>query len=335
LTGLLERHTESLSATADILEQSVARAAAAQSARELQDLKDIFALNWSAVTFAGTLTFEALSELQSEFAAVTIKTALRLAWQESAKRFRLKIPDHGDVKGLFVLGLGKLGGRDLNFSSDVDLIGFYDPEIIPVPKNLGQAHVCGKVLQALTQILNPRNAADFIWRVDWRLRPESSATGLAMSTDDAEMFYFTRALPWHRLALMKAQIVGGDTACGEAFLKTLTPFIWRQNLDFRAIDDLADLKAHINLEHPALRQERAQPEPITKNMEGFNVKLGRGGIREIEFITNAQQLVWGGKQYKLRTTHTLTALKLLCELGHINNEDYTQLRRIYNFRAAI
>jgi len=150
-----------------------------------------------------------------------------------------------------------------------------------------------------------------------------------MSTDDAEVFYFSRALPWHRLALMKAQIVGGGKATGSAFLKTLTPFIWRQNLDFRAIDDLADLKSRINLEHPALRQERAQPEPITADMQGFNVKLGRGGIREIEFIANAQQLIWGGKQYELRTTNTLKALNLLSELGHISADEYEQLRAIY------
>ena len=313
----------------EALTQSMARAAHAQSAAELQELKDRFALNWSVLSLTQAQTFEALSAQQSEFAAITINTALRLAWQDTAKRFRLSIPDNHPVNGLFVLGLGKLGGQDLNFSSDVDLIGFYDPETVPVPKTLGQAHICGKVLQAMTQILNPRNAPDFVWRVDWRLRPESSATGLAMSIHDAETFYFTRALPWHRLALMKAQIVGGDKAAGQAFLKTLIPFIWRQNLDFRAIDDLADLKTHINLEHPALRQERAQSEPITKDMRGFNVKLGRGGIREIEFIVNAQQLIWGGKEYRLRTTNTLNALQILSELGHMPAEDYTQLRKIY------
>ena len=91
--------------------------------------------------FHGKLPFEALSELQSAFAAETINTALRLAWQETAGRFRLKLPKDSDIDGLFILGLGKLGGRDLNFSSDVDLIGFYDPDIVPIPKSLGQNHV--------------------------------------------------------------------------------------------------------------------------------------------------------------------------------------------------
>ena len=300
----------------------------AQTPQDLQEAKDRFALTWSIVTTRSTLSFEQLSEFQSQFAAISIDAALKLAWAETAKRYRFKLPD-GNVAGLFVLGLGKLGGRDLNFSSDVDLIGFYDPNTLPVPKTLGQSHICSKVLQAMTQILNPRNAPDFIWRVDWRLRPESSGTGLAMSTQLAENFYFTRALPWHRLALMKAQVIGGDIETGNTFLKTITPFIWRQNLDFRALDDLADLKTRINLEHPSLRQERALPEPITPDLCGFNVKLGRGGIREIEFIANAQQLIWGGKQYELRTSNTLQALERLCELGHIDKMDCQSLRQIY------
>ena len=235
------------------------------------------------------------------------------------------------------MGLGKLGGNDLNFSSDVDLIAYYDPENLPISANKGQKYVINKVLQRLTRILKPNHSAEFVWRVDWRLRPESSAGGLAMTVDEATSFYFFRALPWHRLALMKARVVAGDTETGNAFLKDLTPFIWRQNLDFRALDELAHLKSRINLEHPGLRQERAQEKPITPNAAGFNVKLGSGGIREIEFIANAQQLVWGGKQYELRTTNTLQALAALTELGHISQTDsemlkdnYISLRRLEN-----
>lgn len=189
----------------------------------------------------------------------------------------------------------------------------------------------------MTQILSPRNSPKQIWRVDWRLRPESSGTGLALSTAKAEKFYFFRALPWHRLALMKARIVAGDKDIGSEFLQTLTPFIWPQNLDFRALDDLASLKLRINNEHPGLSYERRQTKPITENPEGFNLKLGAGGIREIEFIANAQQLVWGGKQSDLRLTHTLSALSTLAELGHIEADEahqlctaYQSLRRIEN-----
>ena len=262
--------------------------------------------------------------------------ALQTAWQIESKSLRLKnLPNA--VPGLFILGLGKLGGLDLNFSSDVDLIAYYDPDILPVPKQIGQSYVVNKVLKTMGQILKPRNSPEFVWRVDWRLRPEASASQLSMSTEMAQDFYFFRALPWHRLALMKARVIAGDKDVGAAFLQSITPFIWRQNLDFRALDELAHLKSRINLEHPALRQQRAAPEPITPDAIGFNVKLGSGGIREIEFIANAQQLIWGGKQYELRTPNTLEALAQLAKSAHIDkalseqlSQSYIRLRQLEN-----
>ncbi len=304
--------------------------------QRLLELKRRFALGWSALSLQDEAGFKPLGNLQSEFAARSIDVALQSAWHVEAKSLKLKqLPQQ--VPGLFILGLGKLGGLDLNFSSDVDLIAYYDPDILPVPKHMGQSYVVNKVLKTMGQILKPRNSPDFIWRVDWRLRPESSASQLSMSTDMAQEFYFFRALPWHRLALMKARVIAGDQDVGEQFLQNITPFIWRQNLDFRALDELAHLKSRINLEHPALRQQRAAPEPITSDAIGFNVKLGSGGIREIEFIANAQQLVWGGKQYELRTPNTLEALAQLADIGHMDegiskelSASYIKLRRLEN-----
>ena len=307
-----------------------------ETPKRLLELKQRFALGWSTLALNGKLDFKSLGSLQSQFAARSINTALRTAWHIEAKSLKLKgLPK--DVPGLFILGLGKLGGLDLNFSSDVDLIAYYDPKTLPVPKHKGQSYAVNKVLKTMGQILKPRNSPDFVWRVDWRLRPESSASQLSMSTDMAQDFYFFRALPWHRLALMKARVVAGDIAAGEAFLQNITPFIWRQNLDFRALDELAHLKSRINLEHPALRQQRAAPEPITADASGFNVKLGSGGIREIEFIANAQQLIWGGKQYELRTPNTLDALAQLAKGGHMDEDvsgkltaHYISLRQLEN-----
>ena len=306
------------------------------TSQKILDLKSRFALGWSLLSFDSPENFVELGTLQSRFAAHSIDAALQTAWHQEAKSQKLKnLPD--PVPGLFILGLGKLGGLDLNFSSDVDLIAYYDPEILPVPENLGQSYVINKVLKAMGQILKPRNSPDFVWRVDWRLRPESSASQLSMSIDKAQDFYLFRALPWHRLALMKARVIAGDIETGHAFLNRITPFIWRQNLDFRALDELAHLKSRINLEHPALRQQRAAPQPITPEAMGFNVKLGSGGIREIEFIANAQQLIWGGKQYELRTPNTLAALTQLAELNHIDkitalklSKAYIYLRRLEN-----
>lgn len=292
---------------------------------ELQELKNQFVLRWAFEQHQG-LDFDTLGQTQSAFADATIQAALRLAWNETKKRFSIKADT---PEGLFILGLGKLGGWDLNFSSDIDLIGFYDPDILPVSANKGQAFVTNQCLKTLTQILMPRNATEHIWRVDWRLRPESSGTGLTLSITKAEKFYFFRALPWHRLALMKARIVAGDKEAGDNFLQSLSPFIWPQNLDFRALDDLADLKTRINAEHPGLSHERQLSAPIAEQAQGFNLKLGSGGIREIEFIANAQQLVWGGKQTNLRTTNTRKAIGELNALDHIPKSDAESLRSHY------
>ena len=299
----------------------------------LLDLKQRFSLAYAQTSFA---SFDEKGRMWSTFADATIDRALELAWKQAAKRHRLTLPV-GRVPGLFLLGLGKLGGLDLNFSSDVDLIAFYDAERLPVPATKGQAYITSDVCKRVTQILQPRNASRFVWRVDWRLRPESSGTGLALSVAKAETFYFFRSLPWHRLALMKARLIAGDDNAGKKFLSRLEPFIWRRNLDFTTLDELAALKTRINNEHPGLQYERAAPEPITPEANGFNVKLGRGGIREIEFIANAQQLIHGGKRPILRVTNTRAALKALAKVGLLSRaeaeslqQDYCFLRRVEN-----
>ena len=296
-------------------------------AEELLSLKAKFALTFSKTSFT---SFDELGRVWSRFADATLNRAVELAWEQAAIRHRLTLPD-GPVPGLFLLGLGKLGGQDLNFSSDVDLIALFDPETLPVPETKGQAYIASDICKRVTQILHPRNSPDFVWRVDWRLRPESSGTGLALSTAKAETFYFFRSLPWHRLALMKARVVGGDIEAGETFLARLEPFIWRRNLDFTTLDELAALKTRINNEHPGLQYERAAPDPITPNAKGFNVKLGRGGIREIEFIANAQQLIHGGKHPRLRVTNTRAALTNLAEAGFLAASDANILREDYAF----
>ncbi len=300
---------------------------AAAEADTLLSLKAQFSLALSQTEFP---SFDERGRVWSEFADATIDRALELAWRDAAKRHRLTLPE-GRIPGLFLLGLGKLGGQDLNFSSDVDLIALYDPATLPVPKNKGQAYVASDICKRVTQILQPRNSPDFVWRVDWRLRPESSGTGLALSTSKAETFYFFRSLPWHRLALMKARIVAGHKSTGETFLARLEPYIWRRNLDFTTLDELAALKTRINNEHPGLQYERATPKPITAEASGFNVKLGRGGIREIEFIANAQQLIHGGKRPRLRVTNTRTALTALSDAELLSASEVETLRDDYSF----
>ena len=323
LATLLERY----GALDDRTAETAIGALAEAGAEALPELKARFNLGWAYLALQERLPFPKLGLLQSAFADGAIQVALREAWAG------LKLPE--EPRGIFVLGLGKLGGFDLNFSSDIDLIAYFDPDTFPVPESRGRTHVAGQLMKRVTQSLQPRGAADIVYRVDWRLRPEASVSGLAMSTTRAQAFYFRRALPWHRLAMIKARVVAGDPDAGNAFLDSLTPFLWRQNLDFRAIDQLADLKTRINLEHPRLRLQRQQREAVTERPLGFNVKLGTGGIREVEFIANAQQLIWGGKRYFLRTTNTLEALAMLEAEGLVEDapalaDAYRSHRRLEN-----
>ncbi len=310
-------------------------------AAELQliDAKRRFVLAWCKAELDDLGSQHQRGELQTRFAEVSIQFALSLAWQRLATKQKHLIKplqqNQFVLPGLFVFGMGKLGGRDLNFSSDVDLVAYFDANVLPVSEMLGKSYVCHQVLQELTKILSRAGAADFIWRVDWRLRPNASATSLAMSVTAAEDYYHFHASPWHRLALMKARVVAGDISLGQRFLKSLNSFIWRQNLDYRAVDELAEIKQRINLEHPGLRAQRQWQEAIGDNIDGFNVKLGSGGIREIEFFTNAQQLLWGGRYAELRTPNTVEALGILSEQKRINAEQALQLKGAYQFLRKV
>ncbi|MEO0635112.1 MAG: hypothetical protein AAFY73_00535 [Pseudomonadota bacterium] len=270
-----------------------------------------------------------LSGQWSDFAAQTLDTALADALQSaSITKISLCEPVCGTVPGLFILGLGKLGGRDLNYSSDVDLVAFFDPETVPVPAHEGRTYVCDMVLKAMTTTIAGRTDTDRIWRVDWRLRPDPSVTGLSMATDAALEFFAFRSAPWRRLAMMKARVVAGDQTAGEAFLKRLSAFVWRRTLDFRTLDEIAAVKERIKNEHPGLAATGPAATDIGAADE-FHIKLGSGGIRETEFIVNAQQLIWGGRQTKLRTTNTIDALEQCAALGHLAEDDAPRLKQAY------
>lgn len=305
----------------------------------LLDQKARFALGWLVADVKGAVTTQKLGLLQTRFAETSIEVALKSAWAQPAHQKLLKgeLESDSRIPGLFILGLGKLGGCDLNFSSDIDLVAFFDRDHFPVNPMQGPGDVAARLLKWVTRFLEEDTGRGFLWRVDWRLRPESSSTQLAMSTSAALEYYYFRSMSWHRLAMMKARPVAGDLELGQAFMCDMERFIWRQNLDFRAIDELAALKEKIDLEHPALKRQRAQPRGVSHDSEGFNLKLGTGGIREIEFFVNALQLIWGGKRPGLRITHTMDALESLVAEGLVKREvadrfsdAYWRLRRYEN-----
>ena len=256
----------------------------------------------------------------AQFAEAQIDNALTTAWHtcRQAHRF-IKSHEFDPIPGMFILGLGKLGGNDLNFSSDIDIVAFYDPKILPIPETAGRTHICAEVLRDLIRLIDGHKSGAFAWRTDWRLRPDPSVTDLAMSTDAGIDYFYFQSAPWRRLALVKARVIAGDKTAGEAFLENLHAFIWRRHLDFSMVQEIAGLKSRIHLEHPELANSRRVSHNL-KVQDRFNLKLGRGGIRDVEFVANALQLLWGGRYASLQQPHTQTALQELENLGFRKND---------------
>ncbi len=300
----------------------------------LRQQKIEFDLLQACCDHKGWLDFEELGHLRSQFADASVNFALAaiVCSEEYQRYFNDEATNKPRIlPGLFVLGLGKLGGNDLNFSSDIDLIAYYDERQVPIAEEHGIGYVCTKILQDVSALLSDVTDFGFVWRVDWRLRPEASINPLAISIDMAEEFYRYRSLPWHRLALCKARVIAGDQPIGVEFLQDINNYIWQRNLDYRSFDDLQYLKQRINDEHPGLEEQREQEHKVTRKAAGFNLKLGRGGIREIEFIVNALQLVWGGRKAALQVSHTLTALGRLSKFKLIEKTVAQDLRAAYMY----
>ena len=310
----------------------------AEDFQNLRRLKSCFAYFWSVARLYEQRDAGELSRFQTRFADASIDQALRLVCVETPFASMLKTRVRGEANldgnwpGLFILGLGKLGACDLNFSSDVDLIAFHDPDLFDVIGGHGKADICHRILKRLTEQLSKEVEGEFIWRVDWRLRPNAGTPQLTQNTEAAESFYFFHSQPWHRLAMVKARVVAGDEEAGNSFLKILKPYIWRRNLDFEMIDEIHRLKLKINREHPSLNRVRKIGElDNLSQVRGFNLKLGRGGIREIEFIANALQLLWGGKKSSLRTPSTVDSLVEIGDLELLDAETTTGLVRSYRY----
>ncbi len=322
--------------TLDLLDALVLEAKnpeAILSIQQLRQLKSHFAYYWSAARLFENGSASVLSKIQTEFAEATIQRVLKIACGEKPFDVLVQNRNSEDMwPGLFVIALGKLGACDLNFSSDVDLVAFYDADLLEVAAGQGKTDLCHRLLMRVTELLSKEVDGEFIWRVDWRLRPNAASPQLTQAVHVAEEFYYFHSQPWHRLAMLKARVIAGDIERGSRFLDDLKPYVWRQNLDYEMIDEIFRLKAKINNEHPGLskaRQKGYAEDISTPN--GFNLKLGRGGIREIEFIANALQLLWGGKKRSVRTASTVEALQALSALQLLDHSSANQLIESYNY----
>ena len=227
--------------------------------------------------------------------------------------------------GLFVLGLGKLGGRELNYSSDIDLILLYDPASPAAPAPDRAQSLFGRLARDLVRILDERTGDGYVFRTDLRLRPDPRSTPLAISVPAALTYYETVGQNWERAALIKARPVAGDLIAARQFLAELQPYIWRRNLDFAAIEDIHSIK----------RQIQAHKGGGQIAVEGHDIKTGSGGIREIEFFAQTQQLIWGGRIRALRVGPTCAALRALAATGRIDTATADTLIDHYRFLRRV
>ncbi len=264
----------------------------------------------------------------SDFADACVKGAMRFllkriaAEQAFAERDGARLEDS---TGLTVLAMGKFGAHELNYSSDIDLVVFYDAERFPFHRLGDPRGAAVDLVRGLVKLLAEITADGYVFRVDLRLRPDAGVTQVAISTAAALDYYESQGQNWERAAMIKARPCAGDPKTGADFLTAIAPFIWRRNLDFAAIEDIHSIK----------RQIHAHAGHAEVAVKGHNIKLGRGGIREIEFFAQTQQLILGGRNPDLRAHATLDALEALAARGIITREAATDMRRCYIYLRTL
>ena len=254
---------------------------------------------------AGEFCLEQVTAILSDFADEAIDRALAAAAGE-------RVPGATSA-GFAVLALGKLGSHELNYSSDVDLILLFDPAILARRERDEPGEAAVRIARRLVELLQQRTEDGYVARVDLRLRPSPEVTPIALPVEAAISYYESQALPWERAAFIRARACAGDRTLGQRFLAEIQPFIWRRALDFGAIDEIREISVRI-------RDHYAQGQAFGP---GYDLKRGRGGIREAEFFTQVQQLVHGGREPELRAPATLAALAALARHGHLP-EDVAQ-----------
>ncbi len=285
----------------------------AQVARAMRQAKRQVALAAGIADIAGIWGQARVTAALTDLAEATLRLAVDHLICAAHHAGEITLPDpaqptHGC--GLTVLGMGKLGARELNYSSDIDLVLLFDPAAQPDHSENLRA-VFTRVARALVAMMEARDADGYVFRTDLRLRPDPAATPPAVALPAAIAYYESMGQNWERAAMIKARPVAGDLAVGAAFLAAIRPFIWRRGLDFAAIADIHAMKRRIN-------QHRGMGLPDgPAGLAGYDLKLGQGGIREIEFAAQTLQLVWGGRDPALRDPATLGALRRLARAGHL------------------
>jgi glutamate-ammonia-ligase adenylyltransferase len=291
-------------------------------ARTSGDDKDVAATlrrqRWAlAVTLAigdlaGAFSVERVMHELSDFADRTLDAAI-------AEAIRRRVPE-AQPAGFTALALGKHGARELNYSSDIDPILLYDPARLPSRERDDPAEAAQRYARTILSLLSDQTEDGYVFRVDLRLRPASEVSPLAISFEAALTHYESSAIAWERAAFIRARSAAGDVAAGEAFLRSIASFVWRRSLDFTALEEIRRLTSRIRDHHKG----PGEPGP------GFDLKRGRGGIREIEFFAQAQQLIHGGRNPALQVRGTRAGLDALAEAGIVSRDDAALLGESYD-----
>ena len=334
LFGVARRWPERLQATladapearlADILSRTRALSGGADDLRApLRRLKGELHLLTALADLGGVWSLDQVTGALSRFADASARSALAAVAHDQRARGKLTSAaddPRGPIPGLFGLAMGKHGADELNYSSDIDISLFWEPETVAtvVDDSVEPQRFLDRIAHAFASLMQERTGDGYVFRVDLRLRPDPSSTPPVVAAPFALSYYESVGQNWERAAFIKARAMLGDEAAGRAFLKALTPFVWRRSLDYPAILDIQSIKRQIHVHKTGDGLEAA----------GANLKLGRGGIREIEFFVQTQQLILGGRDPGLRGNRTVEALQTLADKGHTPPETAAALISAY------
>ncbi|MEI7806366.1 MAG: bifunctional [glutamine synthetase] adenylyltransferase/[glutamine synthetase]-adenylyl-L-tyrosine phosphorylase [Hyphomicrobiales bacterium] len=264
----------------------------------------------------------------TDVADTAVRSAVRYLLSDAARAERISPPDPANPEngsGYIVLAMGKMGAFELNYSSDIDLIVFFDPGAPALPKDLEATTFFVRLTQRLVKLMQQRTVNGYVFRTDLRLRPDPASTPIAVSIAAGLTYYESVGQNWERAAMIKARVCAGDPVAGAAMLNNLAPFVWRKYLDFASVAEV----------HAMKRQIHAYKGHGEIAVEGHNVKLGRGGIREIEFFVQTQQLVAGGRHPELRERETLSTLATLAAGNWIDADARADMEAAYYFLRTV
>lgn len=302
---------------------------AKEVATDLRNAKRRVALMTALMDLGGVWPLETVTTYLSQFAGVACDIALKSALDPLIARDKLPGQSADDLvtaAGMTVLAMGKMGAGELNYSSDIDLICLFDQDRFDPDDYLTARKSFIQATRAMTKLLSESTAEGYVFRTDLRLRPDPAVTPVCIAMEAAEQYYESVGRTWERAAFIKAHPAAGDLDAGARFIAALKPFVWRKHLDFAAIEDAHDMQR-------AIRSHKRISGTIT--LPGHNMKLGRGGIREIEFFTQTRQLIAGGRDPDLRVRGTVDGLARLAEKGWIDQSLADTLTHNYRFHRTI